>query len=162
MKTSESLANRLREVLTNGKWISGTNFKEQIINLNWKDAVESVDGLNSIAKLTFHIHYYIEGVTKVLEGGPLEIRDKYSFDATPIRSEKDWNELITKFCNDSENFIRLVEKMTDGKLMEIFVDEKYGNYHRNIDAMIEHCYYHLGQVVMIKKLINKKKTAKLG
>jgi len=57
MKVSESLANRLREVLTEGKWVTGTNFKDQIINIDWKDAVESVDDLNSIAKLTFHIHY---------------------------------------------------------------------------------------------------------
>ena len=34
----------------------------------------------------------------------------------------------------------------------IFVDEKYGSYERNLDVMIEHCYYHLGQVMLIKKL----------
>ena len=158
MKASESLANRLREVLTNGKWVSGTNFKEQIMNIQWKDAVASIDGLNSIAQLTFHIHYYIEGVTQVLEGGPLLIKDIHSFDCPPILNEKDWNDLKTKFCNDTEKFITLVEKMTDDKLKETFVDEKYGNYHRNIDVMIEHSYYHLGQVVLIKKLITKKKS----
>jgi hypothetical protein len=26
-------------------------------------------------------------------------------------------------------------------------------YYINIDAMIEHCYYHLGQIVLIKKLL---------
>ena len=36
---------------------------------------------------------------------------------------------------------------------EGFVDEKYGTYLRNIDGMIEHAYYHLGQVVLIKKLL---------
>jgi len=158
MKTSEYLANRLREVLTDGKWVTGTNFKEQIINIDWKDAVESVDDLNSIAKLIFHIHYYIDGVTKVLQGGPLEISDKYSFDSPPIKSEEDWNDLTNRFCNDSEKIITLVEEMTDDRLLESFVDEKYGTYQRNIDVMIEHTYYHLGQILIIKKLINKKKT----
>jgi len=158
MKVSESLANRLREVLTEGKWVTGTNFKEQIINIDWKDAVESVDDLNSIAKLTFHIHYYIDGVTKVLKGGPLEISDNYSFDSPPIKSEEDWNDLANRFCNDSEKFITLVEEMTDDRLLESFVDEKYGTYQRNIDVMIEHTYYHLGQILIIKKLINKKET----
>ena len=113
MHTSEYLVNRLQEVLTNGKWVTGTNFKEQILSTDWKDAVASIDGLNSIARLTIHIHYYIEGVTKVLQGGPLEIRDKYSFQSHLIQSEADWNELTDRFCKDSEKFISLVEKMTE-------------------------------------------------
>ncbi|NQX86070.1 MAG: DinB family protein [Flavobacteriaceae bacterium] len=162
MNTSAYLTHRLREVLTSGKWVTGTNFKAQILNTSWKDAIVSIDGLNSIAKLTFHIHYYIEGVTKVLEGGPLEIRDAYSFNAPPIQSEADWKDLTHKFCVDSEKFIALVEKMTDGALQDIFVDEKYGNYQRNIDVMMEHTYYHLGQILLIKKLINKRrKTSNL-
>lgn len=158
MKTSKYLVNRLQEVLTNGKWVTGTNFKEQILSTDWRDAVESIEGLNSIAKLTFHIHYYIKGVTKVLQGGPLEISDKYSFQSPHIQSEADWNDLTDRFCNDSEKFISLVAKMTEERLFDRFVDEKYGDYKRNIDLMIEHTYYHLGQILIIKKLINKRKT----
>jgi hypothetical protein len=33
------------------------------------------------------------------------------------------------------------------KLDEVFVDEKYGTYQRNIDGMIEHAYYHLGRLL---------------
>ena len=78
MNKIESLTTRLKEVLTEGKWVTGTNFKEQITNLHWKDAILSMGGLNSVAQLTFHIHYYIAGVIQVLEGGPLEIKDKYN------------------------------------------------------------------------------------
>jgi Protein of unknown function (DUF1572) len=158
MNSSGYLANRLREVLTEGKWVTGTNVKDQIIHLNWKDAIESVNGLNSIALLTFHIHYYIDGVMNVFEGGPLEIRDVHSFDAPPIQSADDWNDLIHRFCVDAEKFIQLVEKLSAEKLMEDFVGEKYGSIHRNIDAMIEHCYYHLGQMLIIKKLIDQAKN----
>jgi xylose isomerase len=64
--------------------------------------------------------------------------------------------LTDRFCKDSEKFISLVEKMTEDELLESFVDEKYGDYKRNIDVMIEHAYYHLGQILIIKKLINKR------
>ncbi|WP_233783121.1 DUF1572 domain-containing protein [Flavivirga eckloniae] len=147
------MISRLKEVLTEGKWVSGTNFKEQIFDLDWKEAIQEVDSLNSIADLTFHVSYYIAGVTNVLEGGSLDIRDKYSFDYPPIESHEDWRNLVNKFCTDSEKFISLVENMTKEQLFEPFVDEKYGNYHRNIDVMIEHTYYHLGQVMLIKKMI---------
>ncbi|MGJ8593340.1 MAG: hypothetical protein ACSHXF_12375 [Aquaticitalea sp.] len=43
--------------------------------------------------------------------------------------------------------------MPDSQLNAVFVDAKYGTYLRNIDGMIEHSYYHLGQIVLIKKLL---------
>jgi hypothetical protein len=43
--------------------------------------------------------------------------------------------------------------MPDNQLWSAFADEKYGNFYRNLEGMLEHCYYHLGQVVMLKKLI---------
>ena len=149
---SEYHANRLREVLTEGDWVTGTNFKAQILTIHWERAVESIHGLNSVAQLTFHIHYYISGVTKVLQGGGLEISDKYSFDAPEITSEEDWLKLVDQFCEDAEQFILLVDGLTENELQEVFVEEKYSTVERNLDMMIEHCYYHLGQVVLIKKL----------
>ncbi|MDO6674597.1 DinB family protein [Tenacibaculum sp. 1_MG-2023] len=131
----------------------GTNFKEQIIDLDWKQATQKIEDFNTIADLTFHINYYISGVLKVLEGGTLDIRDKFSFDSPPIKSEQNWKELVNKFCSNSEKLISLVEKMTDEKLLSDFVNKKYGTYFRNIDVMIEHTYYHLGQIILIKKKV---------
>jgi len=48
----------------------------------------------------------------------------------------------------------LIEKMPEEQLNEDFVDEKYGDYLRNIEGMIEHSYYHLGQIALIRKIIN--------
>ena len=153
MKLTESLAKRLKEVLTEGKWVIGTNIKEQIIDLDWKEAVQKIDSLNTIADLTFHISYYIAGLSIVLEGGTMNIRDKYSFDYPPIKSANDWRNLITKFCIDSERLIALVEKMDEDRLYETFFDEQYGNYLRNVNVLMEHAYYHFGQIVIIKKMI---------
>ena len=43
MNSSKYLANRLKEVFIEGKWIVGTNFKEQIFDLDWNDAIKKVD-----------------------------------------------------------------------------------------------------------------------
>ncbi len=103
--------------------------------------------------LTFHIDYYIAGIVNVFEGGALEIKDKFSFDLSPIESQQQWEDLLNKLWRDSEKFAVLLEQMPDSKLDEVFVDEKYGTYRRNIDGMIEHSYYHLGQITLIKKLL---------
>ena len=150
---NKDLANRLREVLLNGKWIANTNFKEQITSISWQQAIERVENLNTIALLTFHINYYLKGLVNVFEGGNLEIKDKYSFDMPAITSETDWLNLVNEFVSNAEKFITHVEKMDDDLLSQPFVKEEYGSYLRNIEAQIEHCYYHLGQVSLIKKLI---------
>jgi uncharacterized damage-inducible protein DinB len=155
---NKELANRLREVLLNGKWIANTNLKEQISSLSWKQAIQKIENLNTIAQLTFHINYYLKGLLQVFEGGELEIRDKYSFDMPEIKSEKDWNSLLNEVLGNAEKFISQVEKMDTHVLNQPFVKEEYGTYSRNIEAQIEHTYYHLGQIAIIKKLIVQRQT----
>lgn len=153
MSTVLQLAKRFKEVLLDGLWIANTNFKDQLSDVTWEQAVTRVCSLNTIAMLTFHIDYYIAGLIQVFEGGPLEIRDKYSFDLPPVESQEQWESLLNKLLSDAEKFAVLLEQMPDAKMNDVFVDEKYGTYLRNIDGMIEHCYYHLGQITLIKKLL---------
>lgn len=152
MTQSIQIANRFREVILNGTWIANTNFKDQLLNLDWQTATKKVDSLNTIAVLAQHIHYYIYGILNVFNGGTLDIKDQFSFDFPEITSQEQWNIFLDKFWNDAEDFATLVAQMSDAKLNTAFVDEKYGSYHRNIEAMIEHSYYHLGQIVLLKKL----------
>jgi len=152
MTLASQIAKQFREVMLIGTWVA-TNYKTQLDNVTWKQATTKVDNLNTIAELTFHIDYYIAGLIQVFQGGSLDIRDKYSFDAPPITSKKDWEDRLQKLLNDAETFANLIENLTDEALMQDFVEEKYGNNYINIQALIEHCYYHLGQVVLIKKLI---------
>jgi hypothetical protein len=52
--------------------------------------------------------------------------------------------------------VECVEQMDDWIFDQPFVDEQYGTYLRNIDGVIEHSYYHLGQISMLRKLILEK------
>lgn len=153
MKRTKQIADRFREVILDGKWIANTNIQEQLADLNWQQATTQVESLNSIALLTFHIDYYIAGLISVLRGGPLEIRDKFSFDMPPVNSQEDWEELRDDLMKNAAMFADLVEAMPDDKLDAPFVDEQYGTYLRNIEAMTEHAYYHFGQITLLKKMI---------
>ncbi|OAD92109.1 hypothetical protein A7A78_09280 [Aequorivita soesokkakensis] len=153
MKNSQQLANRFREVILNGTFIANTNYKDQLQNLPLQIAQTKVGDLNTISILAQHIHYYIKGVATVFKGGNLEIKDAYSFDFPPLTSENEWKNFLDTFFMDAEEFANLVAQLSENNLNNAFTDEKYGTFQRNIDAMIEHCYYHLGQIVLIKKLI---------
>lgn len=155
MENAKQLASRFREVILNGTWVANTNFKQQLDGLSLTTATTSYHGLNSMAVLAQHIHYYIKGITQVFEGGNLEIKDKYSFDFAPLHSTSEWENFLTVFWNDAAAFADWVEQMTPEKLNAVFAEEKYGTYQRNIEGMIEHSYYHLGQIVLLKKLLEK-------
>jgi uncharacterized damage-inducible protein DinB len=153
MKLTTQIAEQFKEVLLNGDWVAATNYKVQLSDLTWKQATTKIGTLNTIAALTFHVNYYIAGIMNVFKNGKLEIKDKYSFDLPPIKSQEDWEKLVNKLLSNAEEFAQLVEDLPDVKLEEDFEDEKYGNYHRNIHALIEHSFYHLGQIVLIKKIL---------
>lgn len=158
MTRNITIASRLREVLLDGHWIANTNYKEQIQGLNWQQATQKVDNLNTIAALTYHINYYLSGLLNAFENGRLEINDKYSFNLPPINSEVEWTKLVTDFINNSKDFADRIEKMDD-KIFDLsFIDEKYGTFLRNIEGVIEHSYYHLGQISLIRKMITQKKS----
>lgn len=154
------IANRLEEVLLSGRWIANTNYKEQLMAVTWQQAIQKIADLNTIAALTYHVNYYLAGILNVFEGGELEIRDQYSFDLPPIKNEEDWKNLVHGFLSNSEKFISRVKNMPDEKLDEVFVDEKYGTYLRNMEGVVEHSYYHLGQIVIIKKMIEGEEKNK--
>lgn len=139
--------------MLNGTWIANTNYQDQLKDLSWEQATAKVDSYNTIALLTFHINYYVEGVLRVLQGGELAIRDKYSFDAPELTSENDWKTLKNKLLINSEAFAKEVEQLSEEQLQQPFVKEAYGNYQRNIEGMIEHCYYHLGQISLVRKTV---------
>lgn len=153
MKKTQQIASRFREVILNGTWIANTNYKDQLYDLDWKIVTKKFHSFNTIAVLSQHIHYYISGILNVLNGGTLDIKDQFSFYFPKIESQQDWENFLTKFWKDTEEFASLIEQMPDEKLDAVFVDAKYGTYQRNIDAMIEHSYYHLGQIVLIKKAL---------
>jgi len=155
MTRNLSIASRLREVFLDGHWIANTNYKEQLESITWQQAIYPIENLNTIAVLTFHINYYLGGLISAFETGKLEISDRFSFDMPPIQSESDWQKMLADFIQNSELFVLKIEQMDDITFDQPFIDEKYGTYLRNIEGILEHSYYHLGQISLIKKLISQ-------
>jgi len=155
MKLIPHITQQFRELYLNGHWVA-TNLRDQLSDVTWQQAITRIGDHNTIAMLAFHINYYVAGQIQVLEGGPLEIRDKYSFDMPPVNSPHDWDRLREKIIHDGERYAELIESLPDERLPDPFFDEKYGNYYRNLLVVIEHSYYHLGQIALLKKLIRVK------
>jgi len=154
MNLPKQIATHFRTFYTGGNW-TDVNLKNSLEGVTWQQATTSIFNCNTIAALIYHMNYYVRLQTKVLQGRPLEGSDKYAFDVPPIRSAQDWEQLKNNVFSEAETFAELIEQLPEEKLDEIFHDERYGNYYRNMHGVIEHNHYHLGQIVLLKKIMEQ-------
>lgn len=156
MNQSQAISEKFQQLFLEKDWVTETSFKSQLSDLSWEDAITKIEDFNTIAALTFHINYYLGGILSVLKGGDLEIRDRYSFDLPAIQSQEEWQGMLDKLWEDVAAFVEAVVELPEAQLEAVFVKELYGTYRRNIEAMLGHSYYHLGQIVLIKKMLVSK------
>ena len=157
MALNEQLAKQIKDLFLTGQWIgTNLNLKAQLDDVDFNMANAKYESLNTIALLAFHLNYYLEGLINVFKGGSLDIKDKYSFDMTPLSSQQEWDTMRHNIYRNAAYFVKLVEQMPLSQLNDPFSDEKYGTYLRNLMGLLEHSYYHLGQIVIIKKLLSSK------
>ncbi|WP_343605221.1 DUF1572 domain-containing protein [Fluviicola sp.] len=151
---SGQLAKHLRDVHFGGTWTT-VDLKATLSDVSWEEAKMSMYGIHSIAALMFHMSYYLGVMITVLEEGKLVGKDELSWILPPIESQDAWEQLQLNIWKEAEKTANLVENLPDEALTAGFVDPKYGTNYRNIAGMIEHMHYHLGQIVLIKKLIRQ-------
>ncbi len=154
MQISLQIAKHFREVIFGGNWTS-VSLKDQLQDITMTEATTQLQELNTIALLVFHIDYYFDAVLKVLKEAPLDAHDKFSFALRTLETHEDWRWLTNKTLNDAENLAELIDTFPENRLGDDFTDPKYGSYYRNFHGIIEHTHYHLGQIVIIKKLIRQ-------
>lgn len=152
MQVSKAIAQRIKEVYFGGSWTTAS-VKEFLTGLSIKEANTILNDGNSIYTILHHCHYYTLVQRNVLLGKELLGSDKESFEVPPINSEGELNHFKTKVLEEANDFINLVHKLDDEILMQPFFAEKYGNYYRNLNGLIEHWNYHLGQLYYIRKYL---------
>ncbi len=154
MSITSLAAKHLHDVHFGGNWTT-TNLKQVVSDISWQQAIYKLPEFNSIATLTFHTTYYVNVLKEVLAGKPLNAKDELSFKLPTIESQADWNQLLENAWSNAEETVELLKKVPEDRLTKDFTHEKYGSYFRNIHGIIEHMHYHLGQIVLIKKMVLK-------
>ncbi|MBS1773114.1 MAG: DUF1572 domain-containing protein [Bacteroidetes bacterium] len=156
MNLSIQLAKHLRDVYNGGNWTC-VNMKDTLASVSWEQATTKVYSFNTIATLVHHVHYYVAAQIDVLQGRPLNAKDELSFAYAPINNDADWDSMLSKVFTDVETLAGLIEQLPEAAICQHFTDEKYGTYYRNLQGMIEHTHYHLGQITLIKKIVQETK-----
>ncbi len=155
MQLMHEMARHFREAFFGENWTE-VDLKTALEGLTWQEAVTRVENLNTISALVFHIGYFTERALNVFRNEKLTGDANLSFQHPPIHSKEDWEQLVDNVFANASLAAESIAQLDPEKLFEVFGDPKYGSYYRNINGIIEHTYYHTGQIVLIKKLLRKR------
>ena len=139
-----------------GKNWSAVDYQHVLADLNWEEVGISVQNCNSILTLVHHTMYYMKVQMQVFDGEALIASDTESFEHPTLKNEADWIALKKNMFDIAESYAAKIENLPSHILEKHFTDKKYGSYYRNIQGVIEHSHYHLGQIVLLKKMIRNK------
>ncbi len=155
MKLTDHIAQHITDVHTGDNW-TDVNIKDTLQNISLQEAVTvTSSSANTIAALLYHITFYNGVVLERLKGNIPFISDANGFDVPVLSKEDDWLELQEKNYHSAQSLADAVKQFPEEKLFEPVIPGSSIAY-KTLHGVIEHTHYHLGQIVIIKKL------AKLG
>ncbi len=152
MNSAQHIAQHIRQLHLGGNW-TDVCVRDVLDDVTLIEALQKVSDMHTIAELCYHMNYFVAAQRRVFEGKELNAHDKFSFDVPMMSDEADWQALKTKCLKDAQALADIVETLSPAQLDQDFVDARYGSNFRNLLGLLEHTHYHLGQVVMMKRIV---------
>jgi hypothetical protein len=150
---THAIAQHIRDIHFGNNW-SDIDMTTTLADVTWQQAVATpIPNANSIAVLVFHTNFYLNYVHKSIKEGVYKFDHDDSFKMPPIESEADWQALLKKTWDDAEAFAQMVEKLDVGVGFYTAVPPFQSSFYKNLQGIVEHNHYHLGQIVVLKKLL---------
>ncbi|NNV56411.1 DinB family protein [Limnovirga soli] len=155
MQTSAAIALQMKEVYEGGNW-SEVDLAATLADITWAEAnIITPVSANSIAAILIHLQFYNNVVKDRLAGINTAIPDTNGFDVPKMKNAADWKLLQQNSFASALALMDVVSALPDEKLFEVLTSSGVTVY-KTLHGVVEHAYYHLGQIVMLKKIIRTK------
>lgn len=137
----------------NGNNWTGTNAEQALSNISAETAIKriNVNHLN-IAELAAHLACWNKVIAKRLEGINYTPSKEEDFPVINELTEEQWQIHKQNFFNSFEVLTATLLQKEDVSLDQpIF--EGASSVYRNVHGQVSHLHYHLGQIVLLKKIV---------
>ncbi len=142
----------LQETATGNNW-TGINAHQILNDITAETATKKLNEKHlNIAELTAHLTCWNYVIAKRLDGENQELTKEEDFPTINNLNEESWNDLKQNFI-DSFHF--LIDKLTEKEdaILDQPMFEGSSLSYRNLHGQISHLHYHLGQIMLLKKLL---------
>lgn len=150
MKISTLVAKHIAEVVR-GNW-TDIYLNDVIADITYQEAVMLPAGVsNSVAMLLYHLSFYNNIVMERLNGNNPAINEENGFDIA-VNDEEGWLLLKAACLVSFKKLAACVAALPDERLWEP-VPSGNDSFYKTLHGIAEHAHYHLGQIVLLKKII---------
>lgn len=143
----------LKDHYSGKPWIDITTGRT-LKSLSAKQASAKYDGLNSIWEIVNHIISWRKALTGRVKDRPVPVPDDNFFSPVKDSSPAAWKKTVVKYELSQKEIMSFLSKSDDSLLENISPVSGY-SYYELVISIIIHDTYHLGQIILIKKLLGK-------
>jgi uncharacterized damage-inducible protein DinB len=152
MSETKRILSLFKEVYDGSPWID-INLTSVLQNVSAEQASNRVlKNCNTIWEITNHLIEYRLNVLQRVRGKIIETPDNNYFEPVTDTSEKNWKDALQRLSKVQKNWIEFLDKVDPGELEKVYTPNSM-TYCENIDGIIQHDVYHLGQIVLLSKQI---------
>jgi uncharacterized damage-inducible protein DinB len=110
---------------------------------------------NSIWEIVNHLISWRQNVLGRVKGNVLITPDHNYFTPVEDHSAKAWNETLLDFEVSQQNWLHFLNDFDDADFEKGYPNNDH-TYYEHIHGILHHDAYHLGQIVLLKKLTDAK------
>jgi hypothetical protein len=154
-KLIKNIVGQFKDIQEQELWLD-ENFKKKIDSLSEELAFERpLTDLHSVAELISHILVWRKESILKLKGlkSTLTMESPENWLTNEVLEKKGWENLKSEFYQSQKDIIELIENKTDEYLEKEYTDGFKFKY--LLEGLIHHDLYHLGQIGIVIKLLNK-------
>lgn len=132
-------------------WLD-VNIVDTLKGIPASKAVRKIGNHNSIWQIVNHMIAWREGILKRVKGEFFPSPENNFIEEIKDISEEAWQATLKKLERSQRNLLSFLESADDSILEKIYVPNNL-TYYEHLQGILQHDAYHLGQIVLLKKLI---------
>jgi hypothetical protein len=157
MNISELIAQHLLDVHEGDNWTE-VNLISILDQISFQEASQlTAASVNTISGLVHHLTFWNSVMLQRVQGIPVEIPLSNGFNNAALPDEQSWH-ILKQQCLQSARTLAYAISGLDIERLQQPILPGHPTAFKSLQGSVEHVHYHLGQIVIMKQLIQAKKT----
>ena len=150
MNETKRILSLFKKLYDGSPWID-INITSVLQNISAEQASKRVvKNCNTIWEITNHLIDWRLNVLQRVQGKIIKTPGNNYFEPVTDTSEKNWADTLQRLSVVQKDWIEFLGKVDLGELEKVYTPNSM-TYYENIDGIIQHDVYHLGQIVLLSK-----------
>lgn len=152
MTERDRIKKLFRDLYSGDPWIDVT-LDGTLQNIEAEKAAKKISAeRNSIWQIVNHLISWRQNVLRRLEGEEIITPQNNYFEPVNDTSEEAWHSTLAKLEDTQRQWVSFLENFDEGRFSRVYADS-HTTYYELIHGILQHDAYHLGQIVLLSKML---------